>query len=191
MVFYGFRNGPSGFDETSETGSSVGDVKIGLAKTLARERGARPDLVARIVWDTDTGDQMDGDVSMGLGFDQLRVSLSALKRQDPLVFTATGAYEYTFEEGEVKPGDAWALSLGTSLAASPDTSLSASLIQRFSSRAEIDGRSVDGTDQVSGVLALGASSIVGRRTLIAFSVAVGVTDDAPDYAVSLAVPVRF
>ncbi|MCK7580416.1 MAG: transporter [Chromatiales bacterium] len=183
--------GLTGVNEASNQGSSVGDIKVGFATTLMRERGWRPDLIGRVTWDTDTGDQIDGVVPMGIGYNELRFGLTALKRQDPLAFTASLSYTTTFEKDNIKPGDELGLLLGVSLAASPETSLSLALVQSFKKELEINGNRIAGSDQVSSVLALGASSTFGRRTLFSVSLGVGLTEDAPDYSVNLSVPMRF
>ncbi len=128
------------FFKSSDTGSSFGDVKVGIAKTLVRERGWVPDLVGRVTWDTDTGSIADNDVALGIGFNEIRASLTALKRQDPLAFTATLSYENTFEKDNIEPGNALGISIGASLAASPETSLSAALAQSFTQELKVNGR---------------------------------------------------
>jgi hypothetical protein len=50
---------------------------------------------------------------------------------------------------------------------------------------------VPGSDRHAAALAFGASSILGRGTLLSLSVLVGLTRDAPDYAVHLSLPIRF
>jgi len=44
---------------------------------------------------------------------------------------------------------------------------------------------------VIGTLDLGASTILGRGVLVHVTASVGLTDDAPDYAVRIALPIRF
>ncbi|MDJ0862654.1 MAG: transporter [Gammaproteobacteria bacterium] len=183
--------GDVNFDSSSRTGSSQGDIRLGLAKTLVRERGWRPDLVGRVAWDTATGDQFDDDIALGIGFHELQLSLTALKRQDPLAFSGTLSYEKAYEKNDINPGDEWGATIGVSLAASPQTALSAALVQRFISSSKVDGRRVSGSDRVSGSLLLGASVLLGRQTLLSVNGNVGLTDDAPDYGFSLALPTRF
>jgi len=183
--------GFSGVDARNNTGSSLGDIKLGIAKTLLQEKGLLPDLVGRVTWDTDSGDQEDDGVPLGIGYNELRFGLSALKRQDPLAFTAAVSYETTFEKNALKPGDEFGLTLGVSLAASPDTSLSMALVQSFAQEFEINGNRVDGSDQVNSILALGASSILGRRTLLSVSAGIGLTEESPDYTVFVSLPMRF
>lgn len=185
---------PAGFNDVDvqdNQGSSLGDIKLGIAKTLLRQSGWLPDLVGRVTWDTGTGDQEDAGVPLGIGFDELRFGLTALKRQDPLAFTAALSYTTTFEKDGIKPGDDFGFLLGVSLATSPETSLSVAFEQRYSQELAINGRRVAGSDQVSSFLALGASSILGRRTLLSVSLGIGLTEDSPDYSLSVSLPLRF
>lgn len=173
--------------------SGVGDLRVGLAKGLLAERGARPNLVGRVTWDTDTG-KTDGDepVSLGgFGFNEIEASLSATKRQDPLVFVGDLFYRTSLDEGEVRPGDQFGLSLGTLLAASPDTSLRVVLDQAYVRAYELNGIAVSGSDSTIATLLFGASSIVGIGKFLDFSVQAGLTEAAPAYALNLAFAVRF
>jgi hypothetical protein len=54
-----------------------------------------------------------------------------------------------------------------------------------------DGRSVDGSDQTIATLSIGAASILGPGVLLNGAVDIGLTDDAPDYAVRASLPVQF
>jgi hypothetical protein len=185
---------PSGLADRTEyadNASTLGDIKVGVAKTLLRQGRWWPDLVGRITWDSDSGERVAGDVPLGIGYNELRGSLTALARQDPLAFTATLSYQTSFEKDDIDPGDELGVSFGVSLAASPETSLNMALVQTFSQETRIAGHDVPGSDQVSSVLALGASSILGRNMLLSVSAAVGLTDSAPDYAFGVSLPVRF
>jgi hypothetical protein len=170
--------------------AGLGDINLSLAKGLLRERGWRPDLVGRIEWDTDTGRTDDG-IALGSGFHELTGSLTAAKRQDPLVFVGTVSYGTSLEAGGVDPGDRVGLSLGAVLAASPETSLRFFLAQGFAREAEVDGQEVEGSDRVGASLVLGASSALPWRTLLDVSVGVGLTGAAPDYSLNVSLPVRF
>ena len=178
-------------DNSSEHGSSIGDIRIGVAKTLLRQEGWKPDLLARFTWDTDTGDSVNNGIPLGNGFDDFRFSFTGLKRQDPLAFTATLSYQHSLEKNDLQPGDEIGLSLGTSMASSPSTSLSVALVQSFQEDFKIDGSRVDGTSANTAQLLFGASSVLGRHTLLAVSAGVGLTEDSPDYTVNISLPVRF
>ena len=178
--------------EVDGSGQGLGDISVGVAKTLLRENGNWwPDLVTRIVWDTDSGQASDSDILLGGSFNELRGSLNAVKRQDPLAFVAGLSYQTSFESDNVQPGDELGFSIGTVLAASPETSLRLALGQRFIDNAKVDGESIDGTDRAVGTATFGASVVLGRGILLDVSADIGVTDDAPDYAARASLPIRF
>ena len=179
-------------NKTSISGAGVGDFGIGVAKTLLRERKWWPDIVGRINWDTATGERRAGDVVLGgNGFNEITGSLSAFKRQDPLAFLAQVSYETAFEKDDERPGDEWAVAIGAVLAASPETSLRFIFEQTFLSEREFEGQEIEGSDARSGVLTLGASSILWRGIFLDVAVGVGVTDDAADYSAIVSLPIRF
>jgi hypothetical protein len=177
--------------EQEDTGSGLGDLSLGIAKTLLREGRWWPDLIARVTWNTATGERRDNGVGLNGDFDEIRGSLTALKRQDPLAFVGAVSYETAFEQDDIDPGDELGFSIGTVLAASPETSLRLALSQSFVEEAEIDGGRIRGSDQVMASLTLGAAAVLGRRLLVDVSADVGLTDDAPDYAISIGLPIRF
>ena len=88
---------------------------------------------------------------MGSGFHELQASLTAVKRLDPLALIGSISYEKAFEEDDIEPGDEIGLSLGVSLAASPETALSATLQQTYSYEDEIDGREIAGSRRRAGL----------------------------------------
>ena len=178
-------------NESSNTGHGLGDFSVGLAKTLLRERNWLPDVVLRVNWDTGTGESRDNDVPLDGGFQELTGSASLTKRQDPLVFVGGAFYQATFEHNDIDPGDQLGFNIGTFLAASPNTSLRVVLNQSFIDEFKVDGQSVDGSDQVQSILSFGASAILGRNVLLDGAVGVGLTDDSPDYTVSISLPIRF
>jgi hypothetical protein len=178
-------------EEVRATGSGLGDLSIGLAKTLLEEGAWWPDLIARVSWDTATGKEADGAVSLGGGFHELTGSLTLAKRQDPLVFFGTFSYGTTFARAGIDPGDELGLALGAALAVSPESSLRLVLDQRFVDDFRLDGRVIEGSDQVVSSLVLGASSVLGRGVLLDVAAGVGLTRDAPDYSVSVSLPIRF
>jgi hypothetical protein len=178
-------------NESSNTGHGLGDFSVGLAKTVLRERNWLPDVVLRVNWDTGTGESRDNDVPLDGGFQALTGSVSLTKRQDPLVFVGGAFYEATFEHDDIDPGDQLGFNIGTFLAASPNTSLRVVLNQSFIDEFKVDGQNVDGSDRVESILSFGASAILGRNMLLDGAVGVGLTDDSPDYSVSISLPIRF
>lgn len=182
--------GSDSVEEESTSASGFGDVTVGFAKELLRERGWRPDLIGRVRWSSDIGQEKDGLV-LGSGSHSITGELTALKRQDPLAFFASGFYRTNFEKDDRDYGDEFGFILGTVLAASPDTSLSFSLQQTFADEVRENGRSIPGSDQVNSSLVVGASSVLGRGVLLSLNAGIGLTDDAPDYFVGVSLPIQF
>ena len=183
-------SGLSGTGEQTSSATGIGDVRVGFAKTVMRERGWRPDLVARIEWDTDSGAAPSG-IPLGTGFHELAGSLTAVTRQDPLAFVGRVGYRSVFESDGVDPGDELLFSIEARLALSPETSLNAAFDQTFAREVSVDGRNVPGSDQVVGVFTLGTASIIDSGVLLSLTGGIGLTEDAPDYFVQLSIPIRF
>lgn len=180
---------PAGASERSGTG--LGDLRVGVAKTLLREGLWRPDLVGRITWDTDTGAKSDNGVSLGGGYNELRGALTSIKRQDPIAFVGGLSYTHAFESEGVRPGSTIAADFGGYIALSPETSLRLALSGAYQTETELAGRAVDGSDRAIGTLIVGGSTLLTRGTLLNLSTGIGLTDDADDLSVSLSLPVRF
>lgn len=177
--------------ESSHTGKSLGDINIGLAKTLVHESGWVPDLIARLTWTAPTGTTTDNNVAMGGGFNAFNASMTALKRQDPLAFTGRVDYHKTLKKNGVEPGDQLSLSVGTTLAASPQTSLSIGLQQTYALETKINNINVQGSDTVSSFFTVGAASTIGRSLFFSALGGIGLTDSSPAYFLNITVPFRF
>jgi hypothetical protein len=176
----------------SATGSGNGDFRVGLAKTVLREKNWWPDLIARVFWDTPTGQTRDNGVALGGGFNQITGQVTALKRQDPLAFVASASYQKTLNQVRgIEPGDEAEFFLGTFLATSPNTALQVSLDQTFANDTTFKGNKIKDSDQVSSTLNLGISSILARNVLLQLVGGVGLTPDAPDYSITVSLPISF
>ena len=177
---------------TSGSGASFGDLTLGLSKTLLHQSGWLPDLIGAISYEAPTGPQSVNRVALpGSGQNRLGFSLTALKRQDPLAFVLSVGYTKAFEQSHINPGDQLSVLGGVYLATSPETSLSASLLQVFGQAPTLDGVSLTGANTVQSILLLGVSSILGRGTLLNLQLGIGLTRDAPKYSVVLSFPIRF
>jgi hypothetical protein len=176
----------------SASGWSFGDVTMGLSKTLLHQHGWIPDLIAGIAYEAPTGPQTTNHVALpGSGQSRLYFSLTALKRQDPIAFVASLQYSKAFEHDNLNPGNQLTVVGGAYVATSPETSISALLQQTFGQAPTLNGVTLTGANTVQSVLVLGASSILGRGTLLNLQVGIGLTRDAPKYTVLLSLPIRF
>lgn len=172
-------------------GNSFGDLTIGLAKTFVHESGWIPELLGRVTYEIPTGPQSRNNVPLPGDRSLLGFSLTATKRQDPLVFVATGGYIKSFEKDLIDPGDQVNFLTGVFLATSPETSLRAVLQNNFVEAVRINDVTFRGSDTVQTVLNLGVSSILGRGILADLQVGGGLTSSAPKYSVTLSGTYRF
>ena len=179
----------------SERISGLGDIEVGLAKQFFDERRSRPALLASLNYRFTTGDHELGRISSGSGFRQLQAALTAVKREDPLVFYGTASYSRAFERErsgtDVDPGDSFGLKGGAILAASPETSLRTAFDFTRFGRTRVAGSSAAGSDATVGILELGLATLLTSRALLDVELGIGVTPDAPDFRVRLALPIRF
>jgi hypothetical protein len=190
-------NGVHGVTEDS----GIGDVDLAISHQFFREAdGWRPDLLGALSWRFPTGRDpfRAGDaaaVAPGAGLNELGARLTALKSSDPMVFFGTLSYAHDLgvdePVGHVRMGDAIGLDLGAVLAVSPETSVTFGLSQEFRGRTQIDGVGAPGTDTVASTLQIGFDRTLTRRLLFDLTLGVGLTRDAPDYAVQISLPYRF
>jgi hypothetical protein len=178
-------------DSSSLSGAGLGDVRVGLAKTLFREGLWRPDLIGRITWDTDSGEFQDNGVSLGGGFNELRGSLTAIKRQAPMVFVGGLSYEHSFEENQIQPGPIVSANFGSYIAMSPETSLSFLFSGAYQDKTELSGNEIVGSDRTLITFVVGGSTLLAKGILLNLSFDIGLTDDTDDFAISLSLPIRF
>jgi hypothetical protein len=172
-------------------GNAIGDLTVGATKTLVHESGWVPGLLGRVQYEIPTGPQFAHGVPLPSGQSKLSASLTALKRQDPLVFVGTGAYTKAFEVNQIRPGDALGFTLGAFLATSPETTLRGVLSQSFFQDVTIRGVTIPGSSAVQSLLTFGASSILGRGILVDLQAGIGLTSAAPKYQVVLSSTYRF
>lgn len=166
--------------------SGFGNVSLGIAKTLLRESNGRPDVVGRLSWNTDSGDD-----SVSSDFNEVQASLSALWRLDPVALSAGIAYGYTFEKDDFQPGEVFGVNLGTSLAASPTVALGMNFNVSYRNDSSLNGNTVADSSQNQASISFSIASIVGRNTLLNVEFGAGLTEDAPDYFAAVSLPVRF
>jgi hypothetical protein len=172
-------------------GNAFGDLVIGGAKTLTHESGWFPSLLGRVSWEAPTGPLTSNGVPMTSGNNRLSFALTALKRQDPLVFNATFGYTKAFEANGINPGNQFNFVTGAFLATSPETTLRGVLQQNFLQDVTVNGVTLKGSNSVQSIFTFGASSILGRGILVDLQGGIGLTNSSPKYTVILSSTWRF
>ncbi len=177
--------------QSNRWGNALGDLTIGVAKTFVHESGWVPTVLGRVNWEAPTGPLRANGVPMTSGSNRLSFSVTALKRQDPLVFVATGGYTKAFEANHINPGNQFNFTTGAFLATSPETTLRTVLSQNFIQDISVNGITIPGSNTVQPILTFGASSILGRGILVDLQAGLGLTNNAPKYQVILSSTYRF
>jgi hypothetical protein len=206
-VPYGWDSGQTTFAGTSTIGSrssGIGDVTVGLQKQIWHESGWTPDLLLSLVYSANTGSSslsmpqvssFPFSVGTGSGFNSIIGGITALKRQDPLVFLGSFNYQHSFAATiggrNQQIGDAYEFRLSPILAASPDTSLRVAFDTTFQTRGSISGSQVPGSDQVISFLEFGVGSVLSAKLFLDSSVAIGLTKDSPNFRLLFSLPFRF
>jgi hypothetical protein len=179
----------SGLSNRTSDEVGLGDPTFAVTKQVLFEHGGLPGLFVSGTWDTDYG-QIRNGVALGSGFDEFRFGVTAVKRQDPLVFTAGMTYQTSLESRNVTPGDQYIPALGMLFAVSPETSLRFAQQVSFVRPARLGGSTLPGSDQTSAVFTFGLLSILARGLTLDLSASIGETPDAPDFSFRLAFPIR-
>ena len=179
----------SGITGRSTDSFGFGDPTVGLIKQVLTESEWVPSLFLNGFWNANFGETARG-IPLGQGFHQFSVGASAVKRQDPLVFTAGLSYQKSLENNNIIPGDQLTSSAALLLAISPETALRFSQQLSFVDKIKLNGRSVPGSKQVSGVFTFDILSILAPGFVVDFTVAIGETPDAPDLTLRLGFPIR-
>lgn len=195
---------PYVFEKRSTEGFStdsdgIGDATIGIAHQFLPERGAVPGIIGALTYQDSTGKntvfESARPVAHGSGFNALQASITGIKRIDPLVFF--GTYSFTHNRPgkrngiDIDIGNSHGLRFGTGIATSPYTSLRAALNLNFYEKTKIDGREIVRTDDHMALLELGGSVVLSESTALDVLIGAGLTSNAPDYRVTVALPVRF
>jgi hypothetical protein len=191
---------------SSSSTSGIGDIQVALTKQFLAEPGARFGLLGGVGWVHARNNAALEPIVFGLpdfatpaaigaGHDSFVARVAATKRMDPLVFV--GSYSHGWNRSEsvagasVRAGDADSVSLRAILAASPEVSLRSGLSFTRTDNTRVNGVTLGGTRATATVLELGTSVVMNRNRLLDIAIGVGLTADAPDFSVSVSMPIRF
>lgn len=186
-----------------------GDTSIALARKLSEETDSQPSFVAQLSYTHDNGLDPFAPVGLGSGFRSFEIGVSALKRWEPVAFYGTSSYgrakslNATLREdegapyftGRIDPGDTYRLGFGVSLAATPEVALDVGMsmvrVQRTRYTDAASGEVSFSDRQTIGILNLGTRTLLSRNLSMSVSAAAGLTRNAPDFSLTVALPYRF
>ncbi len=150
------------------------------------------------------------DLPTGNGVWSITPGISLVKTFDPAVLFGSLAYTYNMEEsfsdispqvnskvpGDVKLGDSWQVGAGIAFALNEKMSMSFSFTDQFARKSKIkpdggDWQSITNSDYNSANFNIGMTLAASENLTIVPNLAIGVTDDAPDFSFSLKFPYYF
>jgi len=195
-------------------GLGIGDVEFGLHYQVNRPQngGAYYVLNMRVKSDTGSGPfDIPYDANgvalkdnTGSGFWTAEPSITWLYPSDPVVLFANVGYAYSFSKtedqsiggnffGEVDPGALIRFSGGMGFAINDRINLNLGYEHDYvqSTVSYVGGQKTESDELQVGALTLGISYAITPTTSANFSVAAGVTRDAPDVRVLMSLPINF
>ena len=192
----------------------IGDVEVTGRYQINDGNDDWPIFIGNLRFKTNTGqgpfdidrdeDGVETELTTGSGFLALQPSLSFIYPVDPAVFFGSASYTYNISRdvdtriggaqiGRVDPGDTVGLSFGVGYALNDRTSISMSYEHNFISgtTTESNGVDVEGQSFDIGSLNLGSSLRLNDRMRLNLGLRAGLTEDAPDVAVTARLPIIF
>ncbi|EGQ7844496.1 MULTISPECIES: transporter [Vibrio] len=191
---------------TTVDGGGLGDVEFALRHQFNFE--SAPYWVGGLRVKSDTGRSPydvsieDGsnafsDVPTGSGFWSFEPNLSLIHPVDPAVLFASLSYIYNLEDtvtvgdtkADVDLGDTISLSGGMGFAVNPDLSFSLGLSHKTILKSKVNGRSADDAKLLQlDALTFGINYAFSERSSINVSAQAGLTEDTPDFQLTVRVP---
>ncbi|MEO6680942.1 MAG: hypothetical protein ABIO21_26695 [Pseudomonas sp.] len=150
------------------------------------------------------------DLPTGNGVWSVTPGLSLVKTFDPAVLFGTLAYTYNIQDsfsdispqvgskvkGDVKLGDSWQVGAGIAFALNEKMSMSFSFTDQFARKSKIkpdggDWQSISNSDYNSANFNIGMTLAATDNLTIVPNLAIGLTEDSPDFSFSLKFPYYF
>lgn len=184
-------------EESTKDSFGMGDIEFGVSRQIGWEHGLVPDLIAAFNVKSTTGrSPYNRAIGLGTGHWAVRGSLIAAKSSDPAVIFSSLNYTYSFDEtidniGKVEPGSTVGYSLGMAIALSYQTAINFSFDHSVTQKLQTAGQKVEGSFLNSANVRIGANWALNEKSSVDFSVAFGVTDDAPDVTAEIRFPFVF
>jgi hypothetical protein len=169
---------------TRSSGDRLGDVRLGVRRTLLKEGPGRPNLIATLYAAIPTDRAY---YAIGGGF-------TLVKSLDPVVLYADASYLRTFNQDfdevtRLVPTDQLTLTAGYALALNDSLSISASLSGAFSGRTRFANGILRRQDAYS--LSLGLTSWLTQGLYLEPMVGIGLNGPADNFTIGVTVPYTF
>ncbi|GAL19341.1 hypothetical protein JCM19235_697 [Vibrio maritimus] len=148
----------------------------------------------------DTATNTLNDVPTGSGFWSVEPSLTMLYPSDPAVLFASVGYIYNFEDSvsidstsaNVALGDTISIGAGMGFAVNPDLSFSLGISHKTILKSTVNGQSADDAKLLQlDSFTFGINHRLNERSSLNISAQAGLTEDTPDFQLTLRVPYYF
>lgn len=181
------RTDPMFRDATTRGG--LGDAGAGLLVQWLRETDDNPDVISSISVTAPTGPdpfKLSPNVAaLGSGFWSMNTSVSLVKSFDPIVLFGGVGYRHEFgtlvQGIPVQPGEAFTYSFGMGFSVNDDIALNAEISGSFQGRLRANETLVPNSASELLALQLGYTRRLSSKRSIQPFVAMGLTDDSPDF----------
>lgn len=177
-----------------------GDLVAGLNYELRRESAGGPDIIASVAVGMPTGSKPDEEgLSLGTAHWTATAGVQFIKIADPVALFAGVRYEHQFPARyflgdavhDVDPAATGGYNFGFGFAVNEYVSLSAQVAGSYQGDARADGVRVFATSREPVTLRTALTYQYSRGTYIEPSVAIGLNDDTPDFALGVSLTHRF
>lgn len=184
---------------TKTDNGDIGDVTGGFSYHLWRESDLLPDVILTGSVKTDTGngpfDVSINEASTGTGFWGVTGGLTFVKVSDPGALFANVGYFYHIEDTvngvKFDPADSVSWGLGYSWALNPYLSLTTNVNGRYVFETRANGIKIAGSNQTIANMSLGLTYGYGINRAFDISFGLGLTDESPDFSLSLSMPFTY
>ena len=204
--------GTSDVKERTIDGFDIGDIEASaswqallgrgwIPGTILRLRvraptGTHPFEIERVTIEDNPGRTFLAEAPTGSGFTGIGPGVTFVWRADPAVFFTGASFtfniERTFDDfGTIDPGDTFEWFGGMNVAMSEQVSLNLSFVSQITGATVQNGIEAPGTTANSSSLVLGTSVGLIPRMSLLVSVAMGLTDQSPDFQFTVSLPMTF
>ncbi len=188
--------------------SDVGNISLGFQWQPLKIKAGWPATIFFLSYSLDTGSSPyeidpNNELSTGDGFDSVTLGVSFSKAVDPLVAFGSISYSYNNDATgisggsglkKVEPGDDISFSLGFGYALSYNVSMNMQYQHTYRMRTRLNwnnGTKANLATSTSSMFNIGTSWRLSPKKTFHFTLGIGLTNDAPDLALTLRLPFTF
>jgi hypothetical protein len=180
--------------------AGVGDLSAGFNYELKRESASAPDVIATVGVGMPAGGKPDVEgLSLGTGHWTATVGVQVIKIADPVALFGGIRFDHQFparyflgdDVHTVDPGETAGYNFGFGFAVNEYVSLSAQVTGSHQGDVRADGQRVFASSREPVAVRSALTYQYSSGTFIEPSIAIGLTDDTPDFQIGVSLTHRF